>query len=242
MSRLRPDAVVNCAAWTDVDGAESAYDASARGQRRRAPATSRAAAAACGAWVVHVSSDYVFDGTSRIPVRRVRRDRAAVRRTGARSSTASRRWRLRRPESHTIVRSSWLFGTGGKCFPKTILPARGRAGSSLTVVDDQLGCPTFTGHLASAIVRLCATADARGGARRRCRRVLVVRVRARRSWRPPASTVRCCRDRDRRVSDASRAAPRLQRPAHRARRSVPELPDWRDGLARFMSEPRVGVR
>ena len=65
--RAAPDAVVNCAAYTDVDGAEADEAARRRGQRRPARATSRAAAAQAGASVVHVSTDYVFDGSKREP-------------------------------------------------------------------------------------------------------------------------------------------------------------------------------
>jgi dTDP-4-dehydrorhamnose reductase len=57
------------------------------------------------------------------------------------------------PEGHTIVRSSWLFGTGGPCFPATIIRVA-RTRPEMSVVDDQVGCPTFTPHLAAALVSL----------------------------------------------------------------------------------------
>src|SRR5207248_10948294 len=59
------------------------------------------------------------------------------------------------PEAHTIVRSSWLFGIGGPCFPATIMRLA-RERDELRVVDDQVGCPTFTGHLARSLVELAS--------------------------------------------------------------------------------------
>ena len=59
------------------------------------------------------------------------------------------------------MRSSWLFGAGGRCFPATILRLAGER-DELTVVDDQIGCPTFTGHLAPALVALAAAGRRRG--------------------------------------------------------------------------------
>src|SRR5438067_803506 len=151
VGHARPGAVVNCAAWTDVDGAESSLDVALAANRDGAGNLARAAAAT-GAWTVHVSSDYVFDGTKSEPY--VESDPVNPLSAYGRSklegeiavASAS-------PDSHTIVRSSWLFGVHGRCFPKTILRLASER-EELTVVDDQLGCPTFTGHLAAALVEL----------------------------------------------------------------------------------------
>ena len=105
VAAARPDAVVNCAAWTDVDGAEE----------RRGGRHARSTATGAGnVWrpprrsLVHVSSDYVFDGTATAAVRRVRPDRPAQR---LRALQARRRARRRRgAATHAIVRSAWLFG------------------------------------------------------------------------------------------------------------------------------------
>ena len=153
LSRERaPDVVVNSPAWTDVDGAEA--------RRGGAPAVNAAGAGnvargrgGAGAWTVHISTDYVFDGTQALAVRRVRSGRAAIAPTAARSSPASARWRRRRPDITRSCASSWLFGAGGACFPATILRLAAER-DELKVVDDQVGCPTFTGHLAEALVEL----------------------------------------------------------------------------------------
>ena len=119
-----------------------------------APATWRGAAAAAGAWTIHVSSDYVFDGSKRSPY--LESDPvgplSVVRPLEARGRAGGRRGA---PERHTIVRSSWLFGPGGPCFPATIRRLASER-DELKVVDDQIGCPTFTGHLAQALVELAA--------------------------------------------------------------------------------------
>ena len=137
------------------------------------------AASASGAWTIHLSSDYVFDGTKRSPY--VESDAVRPLSSYGRSKLAGEREvAAEAPERHTIVRSSWLFGAGGPCFPATILRLAAER-DELKVVDDQIGCPTFTGHLAHALVGPghAPVAAARNPARRRWWDLLVVRVRAR---------------------------------------------------------------
>ena len=148
-----PEAVVNCAAWTDVDGAESNEDGAVAVNAGGAGNVA-AAAAAVGAWTIHVSSDYVFDGRKREPY--LESDPVAPQSAYGRSKLEGERAVAEAaPDRHTIVRSSWLFGAAGPCFPRTILRLAGER-DRLTVVDDQVGCPTYTGHLAPALVALAA--------------------------------------------------------------------------------------
>ena len=155
VSQAAPDlhAIINCAAWTDVDRAERAEAQASVVNGDGAGNVARAAAAA-GAWTLHVSTDYVFDGAKREPY--VESDPVAPQSAYGRSKLAGERAVAQAaPERHTIVRSSWLFGVGGPCFPATILRLAGER-DELNVVDDQIGCPTFTGHLARALVELAS--------------------------------------------------------------------------------------
>jgi dTDP-4-dehydrorhamnose reductase len=145
------DVVINCAAWTDVDGAESDPDGAMRVNREGA----RNVAEAAGR-VVYVSSDYVFDGTKRAPY--VESDPTGPLSSYGRSKLAGELATAAANPRHFIVRSSWLFGAGGPNFVETMLRL-GTDRDELKVVDDQVGCPTFTGHLAGAIVRLAGTED-----------------------------------------------------------------------------------
>jgi dTDP-4-dehydrorhamnose reductase len=229
--RVRPDVVFNCAAWTDVDRAEAAEDNAALVNGAGAGHVARAAAA-CGAWTIHISSDYVFDGCKTTPY--VESDPVGPRSAYGRSKLAGEiAVAAAAPDAHTIVRSSWLFGTGGHCFPKTIIRL-GAERDSISVVDDQIGCPTFTGHLARALVELAA---------RRVPGVVHVAGGGSCSWYEfacaivEASRLECS------VKPCTTAEfPRpAQRPAYsvlqtsRAGHGVPRLPDWRDGLAAFMA-------
>jgi dTDP-4-dehydrorhamnose reductase len=150
----RPDVVLNCAAWTDVDGAEAA-EPDALAVNAAGAGNLAAAAAAAGAWTIHISTDYVFDGSrggSRRPY--VESDAVAPINAYGRTKLAGEREVAgAAPRAHTIVRSSWLFGAGGRCFPQRIMRLA-REREQLRVVADQIGCPTFTGHLARTLVAL----------------------------------------------------------------------------------------
>ena len=223
------DTVINCAAFTDVDGAESRLQ-DATAVNGAGAGNVAAAAAASGAWVVHVSTDYVFDGEK--PTAYVESDLVApVSAYGRSKLDGERAVATAAPEQHTIVRSAWLFGAGGKCFPKTILRAASER-PELTVVSDQVGCPTFTGHLAGALVELAA---------RRTPGILHVAGAGHCSWHEFAAAIVAAGDLDcpvRPISTAEYPLP-ARRPANSvliSERGAPKLPDWRAGLAAFMSE------
>ena len=145
------DVVINCAAWTNVDGAEEhpqeALAVNRDGARNVAEAAAR---------VLYVSTDYVFDGARRAPY--VESDLTAPLQSYGRSKLAGELATAEANPRHFIVRSSWLFGAGGGNFVETMLRL-GNERDELRVVDDQVGCPTFTGHLAEAIVALARTED-----------------------------------------------------------------------------------
>ncbi len=156
-ARERPDVVVNCAALTDVDGAEAAEEAATRVNGSGAGHVA-AAAAAAGAFVVHVSTDYVFDGAGRRPYRE---DDATGPRTAYGRSKLAGELAVAgaAPGGYAIARTSWLFGPHGGNFVDT-MRRLGAERDSVTVVDDQVGCPTYTGHLAAALVELAETRPA----------------------------------------------------------------------------------
>jgi dTDP-4-dehydrorhamnose reductase len=146
----RPRAVVNCAAYTDVDGAEAerlaAFAINGKGAGNVA-----AAAAEIGATIVHVSTDYVFDGAKREPW--LESDAVAPLGAYGASKLAGERAVAAANPAHAIVRTAWRFGAGGKNFVDTML-ALGAEREEVSVVTDQVGCPTWTGHLAAALVEL----------------------------------------------------------------------------------------
>ena len=150
LAREAPDAVVNCAAWTDVDGAE-ADEAGATAVNGDAAGVLAAAAAEVGAAIVHPSTDYVFDGTGKRPY--VESDPTSPVNAYGRSKLAGEHAVAAANPRHFVVRTSWLFGAGGRNFVETMLGLAQDRGHVL-VVRDQVGCPTYTGHLAEALVRL----------------------------------------------------------------------------------------
>ena len=157
MTTHRPDVVVNTAAWTDVDGAES-DEAGAMAINETGAANMAAAAAGAGAVLIHVSTDYVFDGTATAPY--AEDTPTAPRSAYGRSKAAGERAVLASGGTGYVVRTAWLYGAGGRNFVRTMAQlARDEARNPhITVVDDQRGSPTWTRDLALGLVAL---ADAR---------------------------------------------------------------------------------
>ena len=216
----RPDAVVNCAAWTDVDGAEAEEEAATR---INGDGAGNLAAAA--PFLVHVSSDYVFDGTATQPY--TEGDPTGPRTAYGRSKLAGEHAVAEQGE-HAIVRTAWVFGPHGKNFIATMLKlAEDR--DEVRVVADQIGCPTFTGHLAGALVRLAGTEDYG---------VHHVAAAGSCSWFEFAREIFARAGSDTRVEPCTTAD--FPRPAPRPANSVLEsergnrLPTWQEGLDAYL--------
>jgi dTDP-4-dehydrorhamnose reductase len=148
VERIRPDAVVNAGAWTDVDGCEADPE---RARLVNGTGAGHVARAASEALVVQISTDYVFDGRATRPY--VETDETnpissygSSKLEGEREVAASAaRW--------AVVRSAWLYGAGTRNFVAAILRAA-RTRDRIQVVDDQIGSPTSTPDLAAALVAL----------------------------------------------------------------------------------------
>jgi dTDP-4-dehydrorhamnose reductase len=233
LAELRPDAVFNCAAWTDVDGAQAAEE-DARRLNADAARNVAAAAAAVGASVVLPSTDYVFDGETDRPY--VESDPVNPRSAYGRTKLAGEVETIAANPRHFVVRSSWLFGLGGRNFVETMLSLADSG--PVVVVRDQVGCPTYTGHLAEGLLRLAATTVygvhhmAAGG---QC------------SWYDFARAIFDEAGADCQVLSTTTAE--LGRPAPRPAFSVLDtawpdairLPDWGDGLRAYLAERSTQV-
>lgn len=155
IAAFRPDIVMNCAAFTNVDGCEADEDAAfavnAVGARNLARACS-----AQGAKLVHVSTDYVFPGNE--PGERVETDPTGPISAYGRTKRAGEEAVSEECDRSFIVRTAWLYGYVGKNFVKT-MRMLGQTKDSITVVDDQLGNPTSANDLAYEILKLALTDD-----------------------------------------------------------------------------------
>jgi dTDP-4-dehydrorhamnose reductase len=230
VASARPDVVVNCAAWTDVDGAEAEEEA-ATAINGAGAGNVGAAAADAGAFLVHVSTDYVFDGTSGAPY--VESSPTCPLNAYGRSKLAGEAAVAAAAAGrHAIVRTSWLFGRAGRNFVATML-GLARERDALTVVDDQVGCPTFTGHLAAALVEV---------AERRLDGVRHVAGGGACSWHDLAAAAFAATGAVIALERGTTAA--LARPAPRPAYSVlrserpdtPVLPPWEDGLHAYLEQ------
>lgn len=153
------DVVINSAAYTKVDDAESheddAYAVNARG-----PAVLATAAVQAGAKLVHVSTDYVFDGTGTAPYAEDA-PLAPIGAYGRTKAAGEEAIRSIAPHSSYIVRGAWLYGAHGPNFAKTMIRLAG-SHDTVSVVTDQIGQPTWTGDMARQIVAML-DADAPAG-------------------------------------------------------------------------------
>jgi dTDP-4-dehydrorhamnose reductase len=219
----RPELVLHCAAWTDVDGAESDPDGAWRANEYGSRHVARAARA-CGAALVGFSTDYVFAGDD--PAGYDEHSPVAPRSVYGASKLAGERALLtEHPDAH-VVRTAWVFSPRGQNFLLTMLRL-GLERDEVGVVDDQIGCPTAAAHLADATMELverCAPGTyhlAGGGST---------------SWHGFASAIMEQAGLSARVEPI--ASSELQRPAPRPACSIlrtvhadaPRLPHWRDGL------------
>ena len=149
----RPDIVFNCAAYTQVDACEQ-DEATADRVNADGPANLAAACARTGGKLVHISTDYVFDGKATAPYREDAEAAPATAygRTKRRGELAA----MAACERVFIVRTAWLYGHGGPNFVKTMLRL-GAERDSVTVVNDQAGSPTYAEDLAWTTLALGAT-------------------------------------------------------------------------------------
>lgn len=225
-----PDAIVHCAAWTDVDGAEAQEERALAVNGRASEHVARAAAER-GARLVFVSTDYVFDGRLR--------DRPYVESDATSPLGAYGRTKLAGEEAirtvapnHAIARTAWLFGVGGKSFPDTMLTLAADR-EAVAVVTDQVGSPTWTGHLSPALLDLAAS-EATG--------VFHTAGSGRCSWHELTVELYRAAGMGCRVDETTSAE--FQRPAPRPAWSVlgteradgPTLPPWQDGVEGYLKE------
>ena len=238
--RVGPDAALNLAAWTDVDGAETHREQAHAVNADGAGNLSRVAAA-LGVALVHVSTDYVFDGVAPLDTAGTPRPYVESDPTGPRSVYGSTKLEgekqvLAASPRHTVARSAWLFGVGGRNFVATML-GLAQEHEAVQVVTDQVGCPTWTGHLAPALIGLIER-DVAG--------LVHLAGSGRVSWNGFAAETFRQAEVDCRVEAATseQMACPAPRPAWSAleseRTDVLPLPPWQDGLAGFLAA-RAGM-
>ena len=158
MRQVQPGIIINCAAYTDVDGCETEVELANRVNGSAAGYLAEAARSV-DATLVHISTDYVFDGRKDSPHRE--EDPVNPQSVYGASKLLGEQAILDSElKKYFIVRTSWLYGSGGKNFVETILRLAGER-QELKIVADQVGSPTYTADLADAIFHLLALTDDR---------------------------------------------------------------------------------
>jgi dTDP-4-dehydrorhamnose reductase len=229
------EAVVNCAAWTDVDGAEANPDG-ARAVNALGAGNLAGAATTAGIQLVHVSTDYVFNGDAPLggvdkPRPYVESDPTGPRSVYGQTKLEGERLVLDASPLHTVARSSWLFGVDGRNFVDTMLKLAAER-DTVQVVDDQVGCPTWTGHLAPGLLGLIE---------REVRGLVHLAGSGHVSWNGFAKEIFRqaevnCGVEPSTTAEMARPAPRPAWSAIETERpDVIPMPDWRDGLAGYLA-------
>jgi dTDP-4-dehydrorhamnose reductase len=242
LAQSRPGAVINCAAWTDVDGAECHREQAAAVNGVGAGNLAQAAARA-RIPLLHLSTDYVFDGNPPLdgagrPRPYLESDPTGPLSVYGATKLEGERLVLAASPMHLVVRTAWLFGVDGANFVATMLRLAGER-SSIDVVDDQTGSPTWTGHLAPALVGLIE---------REVRGLVHLTGAGAVTWNGFAKEIFRQAGRDCEVQAIDSA--QMARPAPRPQWSVLEserdqvlpMPDWRDGLAGYLALAETGMR
>jgi dTDP-4-dehydrorhamnose reductase len=238
--RERPEASLNCAAWTDVDGAEEQRDLAHAVNADGAGNVARAAAR-MGTPLLHISTDYVFDGAAPLdgegrPRPYVESDPTGPRSVYGASKLEGERQVLAACAEHTVVRTAWLYGVDGGNFVDTMLRLAGER-EAVQVVDDQIGSPTWSGHLAPALLGLLE---------RRVRGLVHLTGAGEVSWNGFAREIFRQAEVQCRVEAAT--SEQMARPAPRPaysvlaseREDVLPMPPWQDGLAGYLAA-RAGM-
>jgi dTDP-4-dehydrorhamnose reductase len=230
VQRTRPDWIVLSAAYTDVDGCETNRDLAFEVNCRGAVNVARAARQ-FGARLLFISTDYVFDGTKRSPY--ATGDPRSPRSVYGESKAEAEIQISGLLPDCCIVRTSWLFGAGGKCFPDTILKLAATR-PQLEVVGDQRGSPTYSIDLAHAIIQLC---------RQGASGIVHATNHGECSWYEFAREIIACAGLTTVVHETT--SDKFVRPARRPKYSVLSpaslekrgivMPDWHDALQRYLA-------
>jgi len=225
-----PDVVLHCAAMTAVDGCESqtdlAFKVNALGSANVAACANRA-----GAWLIAISTDYVFDGRLDRPYHEW--DNPAPATVYGQSKYAGEMAVRDHCPGHTILRIAWLYGPGGPSFLHTMLKLGRQEGAALKVVNDQIGNPTSTDAVASVIAWLLEN-PVPGVVHATCEGAATWYEFAKRIfdlWKLPRALEACC------TAEFPRPAPRpansrLEKRVLRLA-GAPPMPHWRDALEQF---------
>lgn len=150
VSDFVPDYIINAAAHTAVDKAEEEVDLSFA-INRDGPMYLAEAAKSCGAVMLHISTDYVFDGTGQTPYQES--DEVGPQGVYGQSKLAGEQAVAKACAEHLILRTAWVFGEHGNNFVKTMLRL-GQDRDALSIVGDQIGGPTYAGDIASALITM----------------------------------------------------------------------------------------